>query len=143
MRALSLSRPWTTFVLHHGKDVENRTWATSYRGPLVVHGAKSFDRTAESWAIYVLGRCPTSGYERDEPTGLLGTVELVAQCLAGLRDESCDCGPWAMPGQAHWRLRDPRPFPEPIPHAGRLGLWTVDDALLPASVGRLSSGGAT
>lgn len=125
MRALSLSRPWTTLVLRHGKNVENRTWTTQHRGPLVVHGAKSYDRAAESWAIYVLGRSPLSGYEHDEPTGLLGTVQLVDVCTAALRDEACDCGPWAMPGQAHWQLTDPRPFTEPVPCGGRLGLWTV------------------
>lgn len=125
MRALSLSRPWTTLVLRHGKNVENRTWSTTHRGPIVVHGAKSYDRAAESWAIYVLGRSPLSGYERDEPTGLLGTVQLVDVCTAALRGESCDCGPWAMPGQAHWQLSDPRPFAEPIACGGRLGLWTV------------------
>lgn len=138
MKALSLSRPWTTLVLHHGKDVENRTWASSYRGPLVVHGALSFDRRAESWAIYALGRSPLSGYERDHPTGLLGTVELVAQCLATKRAEGCDCGPWAMPEQVHWRLADPRPFPEPIPCRGALGLWNVPEHLaagIPALTG--------
>lgn len=133
MRALSLSRPWTTLVLRHGKDVENRTWTTSYRGPLVVHGAKSYDRRAESWAIYALGRSPLSGYERDEPTGLLGIVELVSVCTRAIDGEGreCDCGPWAMPEQAHWRLANPQPFTEPVPCGGRLGLWTVPDGLLP------------
>lgn len=128
MRALSLSRPWTTLVLRHGKDVENRTWGTLYRGPLVIHGAMSFDRRAESWAIDVLGRSPISGHERDHPTGLLGVVDLVGVCPVG---RPCDCGPWAMRMHAHWRLRNPRPFPEPIPCRGRLGLWTVPAELLP------------
>lgn len=134
MKALSLSRPWTTLVLHHGKGVENRTWTTGYRGELVVHGAQSFDRRAEYWAARVLGRSPLSGYERDEPTGLLGMVELVDVCTAALREKDCDCGPWAMEGQAHWRLVNPRPFAEPIPCGGKLGLWTVPEELLPCEV---------
>lgn len=140
MRALSLTRPWTTLVLRHGKNIENRTWTTSYRGRFVVHGAKSYDRRAESWAIYALGRSPLSGYEGDEPTGLLGMIELLDVCTAALSEPPsgdphvgvpCDCGPWAMPGQAHWRLTDPRPFDEPVPYGGRLGLFTVPDELLP------------
>lgn len=132
MKALSLSRPWTTFVLRHGKNVENRTWTTAYRGPLVIHGAQSWDASAGLWATAHVGRTAvlTRG-SADHPTGLLGIVELTSMCLAGLRGERCDCGPWAMPEQAHWRLADPRPFAEPVPYRGRLGLWTVPDELVP------------
>lgn len=131
MRALSLTRPWTTLVLHHGKLIENRTWSTSYRGPLVVHGAKSYDTAAVAYAASLVDDEQWTALlpygQAAHPTGLLGIVDLVSVCTGF----PCSCGPWAMPGQCHWRLRDPRPFPEPVPHGGRLGLWTVDDALLP------------
>ena len=39
MKALSLVRPWSQLVLHAGKDIENRTWSTKHRGPLLVHGS--------------------------------------------------------------------------------------------------------
>lgn len=96
----------------------------------------------ESWAIYALGSSPLSGRERDEPTGLLGTIELLDVCTAAMSEPPagdphvgvpCDCGRWAMPGQAHWRVADPVLFDEPIPYRGQLGLWTVPDELLPLS----------
>ncbi|MBL8866467.1 MAG: ASCH domain-containing protein, partial [Planctomycetia bacterium] len=41
MLALSIHQPWAHAILHFGKSVENRTWSTSYRGPLLIHAAKS------------------------------------------------------------------------------------------------------
>lgn len=37
LRALTVRRPWCGLIAHHGKDVENRTWSTSYRGRLFIH----------------------------------------------------------------------------------------------------------
>jgi hypothetical protein len=38
--ALSLRAPWDWAILHAGKRVENRTWYTAYRGPLLIHASK-------------------------------------------------------------------------------------------------------
>lgn len=43
--ALSIRQPWAWAILHAGKDIENRTWATSFRGPVAIHAAKGM--TAE------------------------------------------------------------------------------------------------
>ena len=40
MKALSIRQPWTWAILHAGKTIENRSWATDYRGPLLLHAAK-------------------------------------------------------------------------------------------------------
>lgn len=37
MRALTVQQPWAWAIVHGGKDVENRTQAWSYRGPLAIH----------------------------------------------------------------------------------------------------------
>jgi hypothetical protein len=127
IRALSLSRPWTELVLRHGKDVENRRWATSYRGPLVIHGAKSWDYAWPQVAIEILGPdvydlIPPSG---ETPTGYLGVVDLVDVCrVARESGRACECGPWAFEAQYHWRITNPRPFPEAIYGPGQMGLWT-------------------
>src|SRR3546814_14287288 len=44
MKAISLISPWWWFVLHAGKNLENRTWrhAPSYRGPLLIHASKTY-----------------------------------------------------------------------------------------------------
>lgn len=37
MKALSIRQPWAWAILHAGKRIENRTWATRYRGPILIH----------------------------------------------------------------------------------------------------------
>jgi hypothetical protein len=38
--ALSMRQPWYWAVEHAGKRIENRDWATHYRGPLILHAAR-------------------------------------------------------------------------------------------------------
>lgn len=40
MKALSLRQPWPWFILKGGKDLENRGWTSSYRGPVLIHSSK-------------------------------------------------------------------------------------------------------
>lgn len=40
--ALSIRQPWAELIVRGHKDVENRTWRHSYRGPVLIHaGHKS------------------------------------------------------------------------------------------------------
>lgn len=49
MKALTVQQPWAWAIIHGGKDVENRTQAWGYRGPLAIHaGARWSDRGARS-----------------------------------------------------------------------------------------------
>lgn len=43
MKAISIQQPWAWAILHAGKDVENRTWRTTYRGPVAIHASKAVD----------------------------------------------------------------------------------------------------
>lgn len=40
MKCLSVRQPWAWLIVHAGKDIENRTWKTSYRGKVLIHAAK-------------------------------------------------------------------------------------------------------
>lgn len=40
MKVLTLTQPWATLVAIGAKQIETRSWATSYRGPLAIHAAK-------------------------------------------------------------------------------------------------------
>jgi hypothetical protein len=42
MKALSIRPPWAWAILHLGKTIENRTWKTRYRGPILLHASKAF-----------------------------------------------------------------------------------------------------
>lgn len=40
MKALSIRQPWAWLIVHGYKPVENRGWATKFRGRILVHAAK-------------------------------------------------------------------------------------------------------
>ena len=43
MRTLSVRQPWANLLADGTKTIELRTWATDYRGPLVICAAKAID----------------------------------------------------------------------------------------------------
>jgi ASCH domain len=43
MKALSVRQPWAWLIIAGHKDVENRSWTTTYRGPLLIHAARRPD----------------------------------------------------------------------------------------------------
>lgn len=153
MKALTIKQPWAWAILRAGKNVENRTWGTVYRGPLLIHSSLKIDEDAladprirAAWLRVTGLPAPSRIIPGPGPTRLGHEVSLhgdpelgVAAGLATLVDvhpcgETCAdvyCGPWGEVdyGTWHWILEDPQQLPAPIPVKGRLGLWTVDPAL--------------
>ncbi|APW38997.1 hypothetical protein RD110_18765 [Rhodoferax koreense] len=41
MKALSVRQPWAWLIVNGYKPVENRTWETLYRGPVLMHASKT------------------------------------------------------------------------------------------------------
>ena len=155
MKALTVQQPWAWAIVHGGKDVENRTQAWGYRGPLAIHaGARWSERGAESRLV---SGAYGDAMRRDKPLdrmafafgALIGVVDLVDVHVAepehigahGLRVDFCCDSPWAESSYTEHRgrtrrdvvhlvLANPRPLAEPIPCKGRLGLWTPDADVL-------------
>ncbi len=48
MKALTLWNPWAMLAALNLKEFETRSWATSYRGPLAIHAAKTFPKQARA-----------------------------------------------------------------------------------------------
>lgn len=40
MKALTLTQPWASLVAIGAKQIETRSWATKYRGPLAIHAGQ-------------------------------------------------------------------------------------------------------
>jgi len=38
--AISIRQPWAWLILNAGKDIENRSWPTKFRGHVLIHSAK-------------------------------------------------------------------------------------------------------
>lgn len=110
IQCLTLHAQWAAAILKLGKDVENRTWSTPYRGPLAIHAGRTIDRDI----------CEQLGLKPDDLVcrHILGTVELV-DIVSNSRSR------WAMPGHYHWILANPRLLRRPKPHSGKMGLHPV------------------
>lgn len=51
IRALSIRQPWAWAITKGWKPVENRTWKTSYRGPLAIHAGLKEEAGDLDWII--------------------------------------------------------------------------------------------
>jgi len=132
--ALTVCQPYASAILwrdpagHRLKTIENRTWPTDYRGPLLIHAGKSraWLDDYESGQFEVLRvQYP---YCNDLPFGaIIGQVNLVDSLpLADARaiDPTFAFGPFC------FVLDDPITFPHPIPYRGQLGFFRVPNAVL-------------
>jgi hypothetical protein len=72
-RALSLKQPWAALVVAGLKTVEVRKWATTHRGPLLIHASTYDDTRSEGWA-----RVPAEVRSLSEiKGGIIGEVDLL------------------------------------------------------------------
>ena len=131
--ALSIRQPWCYAILSLGKDIENRSWTTSYRGPLLIHAGKAMTKAEyEDFTEYVtndtaraiLGPVAVPPMKYLERGGIVGIVDLV-DCVT----ESTS--PWFM-DEVGFVLDNPRPLPF-VPYTGQLGFFKVPVSILPES----------
>ena len=135
MKALTIQQPWATLVAIGAKRIETRSWRTSYRGPLAIHAAKGFPKSARELcrdnpfhaALYSAGWASKS-YSGELPLGVvLATCRLVACTLTSLAfEEQLSTAERAFgdysPGRYAWVLEDVKPI-MPRSAKGSLGLW--------------------
>lgn len=118
IKILTVRQPWAHLIMI-GKDIENRSWTTHYRGTLYIHAAGK------------MHGMPISQIERQfdlkiDPALLrmgviIGRVELVDIVT---RSDS----PW-FEGPFGWVLRNPEPI-NPIPLRGQMGLFEAPESLI-------------
>lgn len=120
MKALSIQQPWAWFIVNGFKPVENRTWATKYRGPLLIHAGKKFDIDGHVWIFNNFAKLglpvppELSGYEQG---GIVGVVDLV-DCVTAHHS------PWFFGPYGHvYQNANTLLF---MPCNGQLGLFNVE-----------------
>ena len=101
MKIISIREPWASLIVLGHKDVENRTWMTKYRGPVLVHASQraddvSVDDIAKRFGVRL----------RDDLKlgGIVGITEIV-DCV---RSHSSK---WYAAGHYAFVLANPRPLP--------------------------------
>ena len=128
MMALSIRQPWAWMILNGGKRVENRGWATAYRGRFLIHASRTRATQLEyQHAIDMLNAShpdPASlivPFLQDMPCGgIVGEAELV-DCVTTPPDNQRE---WFM-GTYGFVLANVRHLPF-RPCRGQLGLFSVE-----------------
>ncbi len=121
--ALSVRQPWPWAMFYAGKDVENRSWPTRYRGRVLIHASLQFDGPRDAafanctiWAREANARPPDGVY--DFPLGgIVGEAEIV-DCVTQ-SDSRWFEGPYG------FVLRNAKPLPF-RPCRGKLGFFKPD-----------------
>lgn len=132
MRALTVCQPWAWAIVRGSKRIENRSWHTHYRGPLLIHAGKSRDWfTADAIeGIEHIERRRVSetmaGMEFGALIGRCRLVDCIPSDLAVRRGYGYVCGPWC------FVLADVEALAKPIPFRGGQGFFDVPDGVLSA-----------
>lgn len=112
MKALTVCQPYAELIARGEKPIENRTWPTSYRGPIAIHAGKSRTWLCEGDAA----RYPGMDYGAVIATARLVDCRRVEDLLEPLRSNEHASGPWC------WILTDIERI-DPIQTRGAQGLW--------------------
>ena len=151
MKALTLTQPWATLVAIGAKQIETRSWSTTYRGPLAIHSAKGFpkwarDFTMEPVCYEAVRYCDSRRSSDQRPVDLLAAYPLgyiLATCrlvnvlptevvdnennvwgvsLPPLSAQEKAFGDYS-PGRYAWILEEVKELENPVLARGSLGLW--------------------
>lgn len=114
MKALSIMQPWAWLIVNGHKPVENRSWPTRFRGPVLIHAGKKFDGDDDSqeWGWPNIQRP-----DDFEFGGIVGEA-VVVDCVTA-HPSPFFCGPYG------FVLRDARALAF-RPCRGMLGFFTPD-----------------
>lgn len=147
--AISLWQPWASLIATSEKLIETRSWATTHRGPLVIHSAKRW--TGDEFVVCerepFKSALAMHGYkvwwagrkmQHNLPLGRALALADLVDCVA-ISEENAPTGNERTfgnyaPGRYAWHLANIQPFGAPIPLRGAQQLWSaqqlVDDGYL-------------
>lgn len=134
---LTIRQPWAALIIHGGKDIENRSWPTRFRGRFYVHASKRMSdidlRSCKAFCRDHIGRRLEDLLPPSIPLEhgmILGSVEMF-DCITA--DDAYQLGGrqgvWRDRGTlvVTWcfRLRNPVPLKVPVPCKGQLGFFRL------------------
>jgi hypothetical protein len=121
MKAISILQPYAWLIVTGRKDIENRTWYTGFRGPVLIHAGKTYPKRdyiddVEQWGHL--------GYPmRDLMIGGIVGIATITGCVSK-SDSKWFNGPWG------FTLTNAIALPTLIPMRGALGFFDVPPDVL-------------
>ncbi|MFI9031150.1 hypothetical protein [Streptomyces sp. NPDC053560] len=120
MRILTIRQPWAAAIIFADKRIENRTWSTCYRGPVLIHAGATLERRHGPAVASVV-----RGLQLD-----LGAVIGIAR-YTGCHADDGQCTPWSKAGHFdHVLDEEVTALPLPIPWRGTQGLTVPPTVLM-------------
>lgn len=124
MKALSILQPWAWLIVHGQKDIENRDWATKFRGRFIVHAGKKWGREQRDDLDFVRGQFPELVLPDSFDLGGIVGAATIVDCVSESSSR------WFR-GRYGFVLKDGVPLPnEFIPWKGKLGFFDIPRAAL-------------
>jgi hypothetical protein len=126
MKALSIKQPWA-YLLLGPKDIENRTWPTTFRGRTYIHAGQRYDNDAEAW-LWGNGFSVMEVLLMSSPLMPENVPSLTRGAIIGEVD-IIDCvteskSPWFV-GPYGFVRTNPIRYAKPIPYKGKLRFFEV------------------
>jgi hypothetical protein len=125
---LSVRALWAWCIINGGKDVENRSRRTRYRGPILIHSASTFSQGEDYDAVLVRLRSTGRGEvaRRAPAAAKLPRGRIIGACVVtGVQEPGAGSSPWRFRDWYGWTIERPIALP-PRPVKGRLGLFPVE-----------------
>lgn len=72
--APSIRQPYAWLIVTAVKDVENRNWPTTYRGPILIHAAVTWGLRKGNWPWSDVPKPDRKKFKRD---GIIGQADLI------------------------------------------------------------------
>ncbi len=144
MKALSIKQPWASLIAHGIKDIENRTWATKYRGTIYIHASSkpSFNNLTLNLTHDQIDQIVLDdvlqldsrhlSYPKSAIIGKVDIVDCVINHGSIWAEQSemyvrSHVGIISKPPIYNWVLANPVLFDQPILNVkGKLSLWEFD-----------------
>ena len=128
MKCLSVHQPWADLEVDGRRGLEIRKWPCSHRGPLLIHAGLQVEQKE-------CLRLKVSPSVRGAIIGLVNLVDikpLTEREWKQLRWVHLESGDRCYGEKTFgWFLKDAQRFLTPIPYRGVLGIFDVDDGILP------------
>ena len=104
LRALSIRQPWAWLVVNGYKDIENRSWRTKHRGPLLIHASSNRSLTTPQNLAAIKKKYRVRLPNDFDFGAIVGLVDVV-DCMKTHPSKWKERGTWG------WVLRNPRRLP--------------------------------
>lgn len=140
MKAISVKQPWASLIARGSKTVEVRTWATKYRGPLLIVAGLQPDnnimkKTAKSnatGAVWLNDLYPENKLSGWYPLGAAVCVVNIVGCEPFSNEKHAEGAAFESDFAEKlfaWLLSNPQPV-QPFKIKGKLNFYEVDEYLI-------------